>query len=114
MLRVKVTQGFYNRNIIPYFPSGLVLVRLLTVFLVSRGAAPLPDGVVGRESLLDDGVVGDDGHGQDPGVGDDSSRRCLATVPADVRTHWEGRQTERKVRFIHHLCSPLCSQKIRV
>lgn len=64
------------------------LIQLLTLVLVSRGEAPLADGVVGGESLFGDGVVGGDGHGQDAGVGDHSAWGGLATVSANVRTHW--------------------------
>lgn len=67
------------------------LIQLLTLICVSQGEAPLADGVVGGESLSGDGVVSGDGHGQDAGVGDHTARGGLATVPANVGTHWKGR-----------------------
>lgn len=71
--------------------SGTTETTVLTLWFVSRGEAPLPDGVVGGKALPDDGVVRGDGHGQDPGVGDDTSGRGLTAVPADVRSHWWNR-----------------------
>lgn len=62
-------------------------IQLLTIILVSRGEAPLADGVVGGESLPGNGVVGGDGHGQDAGVGDHTARGRLAAVPANVGAH---------------------------
>lgn len=55
---------------------------------MSRGEAALPDGVVGGESLFGDGAVSGDGHGQDARVGDHAARGRLATVSANVGTHW--------------------------
>lgn len=55
---------------------------------MSRGEAPLSDGVVGRESLSGDGVVSGDGHGQDASVGDHTARGRLATVPTNMGSHW--------------------------
>ena len=57
---------------------------------MARGEAPLSDGVVGGEALFGDGVVGGDGHGQDAGVGDHTARGRLATVAANVGSHWRG------------------------
>lgn len=71
------------------------LIQLLTIILVSRGEIPLADGVVGGESLSGNGVVSGDGHGQDAGVGDHTARGRLATVPANVGTHW-GRKRRGK------------------
>lgn len=60
---------------------------MLTLVLVSRGEAPLTDGVVGGEALPGDGVVCGDGHGQDARVGDHTAWRRLAAVPANVGAH---------------------------
>lgn len=73
------------------------LFQFLTLIFVARGEDPLTDGVVGGESLFGDGVVSGDSHGQDAGVWDHTARGCLATVPANVGTHW-GRKRGWRVR----------------
>lgn len=73
------------------------LFQFLTLIFVARGEVPLTDGVVGGESLFGDSVVSGDSHGQDAGVWDHTARGCLATVPANVGTHW-GRKRGWRVR----------------